>query len=1132
MKINQKHYKQLANSPLPFFCHTCLSSELPFLNITLNNLKKENFNSNYIKPKLQPCYKCDQMITTNKFIYCQLGNHPHPFHLSCTDIPDKSQLNYKIWSCKDCLNFPFSNLDDVLLDDILNSNHVYKTKNKTISFEDNFEQFKHLDKLNINLDSNNSNDELLNFEYYQIDDFIKMKQSLDTNILSLLHSNIRSFNKNIDSFADLLSLLKFKFDIIGLSETWNTNLNNLCDYSINGYHPFESLHGSSQNSGVGLFIKDTLDFSRRKDLSISISGKNCEFECLFLDVNLGSEHILVGVVYRHPSGCVKEFNQIFDTKILKKLRNERKKTIIMGDFNINLMNSNSHRNTELFLDNMLMNSMLPYITQPTRFTGKTHTLIDNIYYNSISNECLSGNLIPHVTDHLPNFLMIPTIRSKPTRSKRLKRDFSNFDILEFRENLQQVDFTQKLANIVDVNKKYDFFHNGLNILFEMHAPHRLTTKKELRKEDKPWMTEKMIKKIKYKDFVYGQYMKTKCLELEKEYLIAKKDITRETNKLKLIHLRTKFLNCSKNIKKFWKNFNTFFGRKKASSFPSIMKYNNKTITKTVNIAQTFNKHYSQVASNLIKNLKSPSKSTLKTKSESPSSFFFNKTSRYEILTLLNNLDAKKAKDLYDFPIDIIKASADLLAEPLSHIINHSVKEGTFPNTLKQAKVTPLFKSGPREDIKNYRPISVLPIFDKIFEKAMHNRLIKFLDKNNYLDVNQHGFQKGKSTSSAVLHLSRLIKRSLKKKEYSCAIFLDLAKAFDTVNHTLLIQKLNNLGVRGPILKWFKSYLTNRFQTVIIDQVKSDPLEMSHGVPQGSVLGPLLFLIYINDLTLNTSLSSILFADDTCLFLSDKDPNQLKITLNNELDKISSWLTNNKLTLNVAKSNFILFYGKHDKIKDFNLTISGERLQNTSNCKYLGVLIDDKFNWKQQVNMVSTKLKRGVGMIHKIGRFLSKGNLISLYYSLIQSHLTYCITSWGGPETAGLNQLNKLITKCSKFINNKPNDNPTVNQVCFKPLSIQNLFKLEACKLVHKFLNDKLDKSSSDLFTRHPRLHDINHPARRDSNNSVAVTHFDQTDCSVMFNAPLAWRQFDCYKTTKFSIHTMSRDLKKRLNQTQ
>ena len=433
----------------------------------------------------------------------------------------------------------------------------------------------------------------------------------------------------------------------------------------------------------------------------------------------------------------------------------------MGDFNINLLHTDSHRNTGLFFDNMLTNSFFPYITQPTRFTGKTHTLIDNIFYNDISHECISGNLIPHITDHLPNFLMIPTIRKKTLKRRRLKRDFSKFNILEFRKDLVNMNITEKIKNIPDTNKRYDFFHHSLNLLFEMHVPLKLSSKKDTKKQEKPWISENILKKKKYKSYLYGEFMKTKCPEVEKEYHFARQEIIKETRKNKFLYLKTKFINCGTNIKKFWENLNIFFGRQKKISYPNNMVYKNKNVAGDFEIAETFNKHFSEVAPNLINKLPKNSNNPTKTTPENQSSFLFQKTSRYEILTHLNKLDKNKAKDLYNFPIDIVKASADLLAEPLSETINHSIQQGVFPETLKHAKVLPLFKNGPREDIKNYRPISILPLFDKIFEKVMHKRLVKFLEKNKYLNINQHGFQQGKSTSSAVLQLSRYIRRSLK-----------------------------------------------------------------------------------------------------------------------------------------------------------------------------------------------------------------------------------------------------------------------------------------------------------------------------------------------------------------------------------
>ena len=289
---------------------------------------------------------------------------------------------------------------------------------------------------------------------------------------------------------------------------------------------------------------------------------------------------------------------------------------------------------------------------------------------------------------------------------------------------------------------------------------------------------------------------------------------------------------------------------------------------------------------------------------------------------------------------------------------------------------------------------------------------------------------------------------------------------------------------------------------------------------------MLFLIYINDLSLNTTLSSILFADDTCLFHSDSDPDRLNLTLNAELEKISNWLTSNKLTLNVAKSNFILFYGKHNKIKDFNLFISGGKLKNTSNCKYLGIIMDEHLNWKEQIKLVSNKIKQGVGMLHKIGRYISKRSLISLYYALIQSHLTYCVSAWGNPETPGINKINKFIHKCFKLINNKANDTPEANTK-FNPLNIRSLYRLEACKLVHRYLNNK-PKSSINLFVDHPRKFDIKNPARRNEKNSVSVIHFDQAECPLMYHAPLAWQELECHKIVKLSSHSLCSHLKNRL----
>ena len=383
--------------------------------------------------------------------------------------------------------------------------------------------------------------------------------------------------------------------------------------------------------------------------------------------------------------------------------------------------------------------------------------------------------------------------------------------------------------------------------------------------------------------------------------------------------------------------------------------------------------------------------------------------------------------------------------------------------------------------------------------------------------NQYGFQKGKSTGSAVLHLTDTIHRARKKGEFGCAIFLDLAKAFDTVDHSILLKKLEKIGIRGPVLDWFKSYLTDRHQSVICNNSKSNPRTMLFGVPQGSVLGPLLFLLYINDLSLNSTFHHTLFADDTCLFLSHKNSDTLEELVNLELKNITDWLIANKLTLNISKSNFILFTTKKP-IDNFQLYISGQSLDRVTHAKYLGVIIDENLNWKEHLKRIHTRIKQNVGIIHKVGRLLPRKNLLSLYYSFVHSHLSYCITSWGSLDTKGLSKINDSISKCVNFINKLKHD----NEPNFTPLNLSNTYKLESCKLIHKFLNNSLPSSLNHLFHRSPDL-----AIRKNSQNNVRTIHFNQADHPIMFHGPQSWNLLNCYKLAQLSS-SFSTNLKKNL----
>ena len=338
-------------------------------------------------------------------------------------------------------------------------------------------------------------------------------------------------------------------------------------------------------------------------------------------------------------------------------------------------------------------------------------------------------------------------------------------------------------------------------------------------------------------------------------------------------------------------------------------------------------------------------------------FFLSPVDPSEVLDELRRLNESKAIDAYDVPVKLIKCIGSSLKESLTDLINESFSSGVYPTMLKYAQVVHVYKGKSQLEVTNYRPISLLPIFNKIFEKLMHARLIKFLDMHKIIFNHQFGFQKNKSTSLAILDVCTQLVNAVENKQFSTCIFLDFAKAFDTVDHNILIYKLEYNGVSGITLNWFKSYLTNRSQKVCINGTQSESCNIKFAVPQGSVLGPLLFLLYINDMPFSSNILKFhLFADDTSIFFSHKNLSQLQLIVNDELSKVSDWLVANKLTLNVDKSNFLIISPLiKNKTNEIKLAINNKLIAQKDCIKYLGVLLDKDISWKQHIQQVNRNI---------------------------------------------------------------------------------------------------------------------------------------------------------------------------------
>jgi len=379
----------------------------------------------------------------------------------------------------------------------------------------------------------------------------------------------------------------------------------------------------------------------------------------------------------------------------------------------------------------------------------------------------------------------------------------------------------------------------------------------------------------------------------------------------------------------------------------------------------------------------------------------------------------KSSGLDEINVRLLKLAAPIVSDSLAYICNLSLCTTTFPSDWKQAKVTPIFKEGVKSDVSNYRPISVLSIISKILERAVHNQLYTYLTNCNILSQSQSGFRSNHSTATTLLDVSDYILSNMNDGNVTAAVFLDLKKAFDTVNHNILLSKLKSYGIGVEALSWFKSYLSNRSQVVNINSTLSDCKPINVGIPQGSILGPLLFIIYVNSLSDIVSSKLVMYADDTTLLCSSNDPESLQTELNDNLGKIANWFSANKLTLNIKKTKFMVFGNNHNlhKFENISLKYNDDVVERVDSFKYLGVTFDPKLTWNNHVNNICSTVSKRIGVIRKVKFYLPPCTLKLLANALVMPHLDYCSSVWSNCNTEFLHSLQVQHNRLARVLTN-------------------------------------------------------------------------------------------------------------------
>lgn len=875
----------------------------------------------------------------------------------------------------------------------------------------------------------------------------------------IFHNNIRSMSKNIDELEVFLSQFEHEFDVVILTETWR--IHDLSVYKKPSYDILYNQGNINQNDGVLVYIKNNLVYHH--DVI-----KFGEINIINLKISVNNKTINILALYRpHPTNPY-----LFNEELKTFLNNNKGKSqdisLLIGDININI-----HRHldyVEEYLNILSEEGYVSYINKTTREEGNSTSCIDHIFIRSKGNSESFIPLIYHqkITDHFPIILHIDSgISKKHTVNpinykifinyKKLKQTLSseNWNEIYSDENvdLATVKFINKLKSYIDSCKRSVRIKNS-----------------EVKRS--PWITKGIMKSIETKNNLYTKHKKNP------ENGVLENEYKKYRNKLNLIIKNTKMdyyksqINKNKNSSKnLWHCVKNICNQKtKQNNINKIELKNGDLTSDTVEIANAFIDHYSTVGKNLASQIEKP-ETPPNTIKNNINSIYMSNTNTVEIKESITELKTGKAPGNDEITAEILKEIKEIIAEPLTYIFNLSISNGIWPKSLKVGIIKPLYKGGDKTQVINYRPISLISSIAKVYEKIIKRRIDSFLKKYNILSKMQFGFQNNISTEDAISYLTNNIYQSLdNNNEQILCLFIDLAKAFDTVSHQLLLKKLTNIGFRGNAYNLIESYLTSREQYVKIDKTDSYPKTVEYGVPQGTVLGPVLFNLYINDLFELPSKGEILsFADDTVIIYKDKNWKTVKSRAENDFKHIKQWFDYNMLTINYQKSTYLPFTSYKNNLPNLGpLNINSDEnniiLINEAECvKYLGIIIDRHLRWDLQVNSIIRKLRPLLFKFKYLKQFLDLPQLNILYYSLVQSQLTYGIIGWGGVNNNYLKHLEIMQKWFLKIIYSKNITYPTNDLFNLsKKMDIKQLFSQKI--LINLFKNDHIIKYKNHTYS--------------------------------------------------------------------
>ena len=942
---------------------------------------------------------------------------------------------------------------------------------------------------------------------------------------TVLNVNIRSLSGNFEKLKECIKTVNHDFSIIGLSET------HLKDkphdyYNLPGYR-LEYVNRVGRNrGGVCMYITNNVNYKVRNDLC----NANSNYESCFIEIERkNAKNILVGVIYRSHTP-IDNFALDMVT-VFNKINAENKMVYVMGDFNIDLLKDDTDRATHDYIDLIYSHSLIPTIYKPTRITETSATIIDNILTNceSIINSTI---LVTDISDHFPTVLISNLSLYDKNQHKNkcfYKRLYNDDNVLKLKKYLSELKWEELFDNI-NAEDDYSKFVTKFQELYDECIPLKKCTSKPKKEPRSPWITKGLLCSINTKNKLYKQYLRCPSIVNHQLFKTFRNKLHGLLRKSKRLYFFKKFEQIKGNMRQTWKTINNVLGRAQKQGLSNQFKRNTGTIiTDPTVISNEFNDFFVNVGPALASQIHNTGKNYYDyLNSPCQTSIFMKPIVETEIMKIISKFDQNKSAGHDDIGNFIVKKVANEICHPLALIFNLSLLTGNVPDQLKIAKVIPIFKKDDADIFSNYRPVSVLPCFSKVLERLVFNRCIEFIDKNNLLNEKQFGFRANHSTNMAIMQLVDKINNAVEQSKTTLGVFLDLSKAFDTIDHDILLYKLELYGFRGVVKEWFKNYLSDRKQYVKYNDNTSELKNIICGVPQGSILGPLLFILYINDIT-NTSaiLEFILFADDTTILYSSKHiVNELSL-INRELSEVSNWFKANKLSVNASKTNYMIMgTPKMTAMKtpdnstlqpNIDIILDDTKLQRVAKTKFLGVIIDENLTWKDNIDGITKTISRNIGVINKVKYFLPERILHTLYCTLVLPYVNYGILVWGSACKMYLEKLHKLQKWAVRSISNshyRSHSKPLFYK--YNILNIYDAYKLEVGVFMYKYFSGSLPNIFDDFFTKRSDIH--NYHTRNSNNYNQTRNKKVFSDQAVRTTGPILWNSLNDHLKNVTSVN--------------